>query len=71
MEELEYYQKKLDEMPKDFLADAVQYLKDSISEEDKQSICKEIDEKGLIEWVIPYHLWWGYANKKRIKGSRI
>lgn len=67
MDKLKYYDVKLNEIPKDVLDKAVSFLRSYLTDKDTQDINKEISEKGLMEWAMPYHFGWGMAIRNLLR----
>lgn len=59
MSNLQYYENKLNEMPKDVVLKAVNFLKEFIPTDEINYIRQEVSTKGLIEWCTELHFGWG------------
>jgi hypothetical protein len=66
---LDYFNQKLNEIPKDVLSKAVEFLKFSITEEDKDLIREKIDREGLVEWCYNIHHNWGMNIRNALRSE--
>lgn len=62
----EYQTLKLNEMPKDVVKKAVDFLKDEIPEDAKEKIRNEIVTKGY-KWIVDYHHFWGRSVRNALR----
>jgi hypothetical protein len=71
MFDLEYYQRKLDEMQKDIVLKAVNFLKQYIKDSTKKAIINYIESYGLIEWAIKkdIHFYWGMEVRNALRSK--
>ena len=67
----DYFQKKLDEMPKDIVLKAVNFLNTWIDNGSKKKISRLIDLYGLNKWAIEQniHFYWGMEVRNALRSK--
>ena len=68
---MEYYNRKLAEIPADFLKECKDLIDRDFSEELKMEIRSQIDEKGLINWALPHHFGWGMGVRNKFRSHNL
>jgi hypothetical protein len=63
-----YLDEKYEEIPKDFLAQCVEFLRNDMPQETKDEIIKAHQEKGS-NWIVDYHFGWGMNIRNLLRSN--
>lgn len=65
----QYYDNKFNEIPKDVLEKAIKIVQDEYPDEQKKEILGLIADKGLVEWALEFHMFWGMGVRNLLRGK--
>lgn len=66
-EDKQYFDEKFNEIPQEVLEKASAFLIGYIPAGEQILIIEEIKEKGLMDWAIPHHSFWGMSIRNNLR----